>query len=304
MVQLLLIGKDVVNVASVPQRSPFRYPGGKTWLVPYARQWLASQRVRPKELLEPFAGGAIVGLTAVFENFVDTLTMVELDDQVAAVWRTVLSDDCEWLVNRITGFEPSLESVQEELARQVASLREKAFQTIVRNRVNRGGILAPGASLLRYGENGKGVRSRWYPETLKRRILNIHKLRHRIRFIEGDGMDVLRQYAARPDVVYFIDPPYTAGGKRAGTRLYTHNDLDHVALFRIAQSLVGDFLMTYDDAPEIRQLAQAHAFQVAAVAMTNTHHARMFELLIGRELTWTRSGALVLKERRQRYPLC
>lgn len=24
----------VVNVASVPQRSPFRYPGGKTWLVP------------------------------------------------------------------------------------------------------------------------------------------------------------------------------------------------------------------------------------------------------------------------------
>ena len=24
----------VVNVASVQQRSPFRYPGGKTWLVP------------------------------------------------------------------------------------------------------------------------------------------------------------------------------------------------------------------------------------------------------------------------------
>ncbi len=24
----------IVNVASVPQRSPFRYPGGKTWLVP------------------------------------------------------------------------------------------------------------------------------------------------------------------------------------------------------------------------------------------------------------------------------
>ena len=26
-----------VNVASVPQRSPFRYPGGKTWLVPQVR---------------------------------------------------------------------------------------------------------------------------------------------------------------------------------------------------------------------------------------------------------------------------
>jgi len=24
----------IVNVAMVPQRSPFRYPGGKTWLIP------------------------------------------------------------------------------------------------------------------------------------------------------------------------------------------------------------------------------------------------------------------------------
>lgn len=34
--------KHVVNVASVPQRSPFRYPGGKTWLVPTARRWFSS----------------------------------------------------------------------------------------------------------------------------------------------------------------------------------------------------------------------------------------------------------------------
>ena len=25
------IRKSIINVASVPQRSPFRYPGGKTW---------------------------------------------------------------------------------------------------------------------------------------------------------------------------------------------------------------------------------------------------------------------------------
>lgn len=27
----------VINVATVPLRSPFRYPGGKTWLVPRIR---------------------------------------------------------------------------------------------------------------------------------------------------------------------------------------------------------------------------------------------------------------------------
>ena len=49
----------VVNVASVPQRSPFRYPGGKTWLVPYVRLWLSSITPPLQELIEPFAGGRI-----------------------------------------------------------------------------------------------------------------------------------------------------------------------------------------------------------------------------------------------------
>ena len=42
----------VVNVATVPQRSPLRYPGGKTWLIPHIREWL--QHTRPEILIEPF----------------------------------------------------------------------------------------------------------------------------------------------------------------------------------------------------------------------------------------------------------
>ena len=33
-----VLSDKVVNVASVPQRSPLRYPGGKTWLVPARRK--------------------------------------------------------------------------------------------------------------------------------------------------------------------------------------------------------------------------------------------------------------------------
>lgn len=77
-----------VNVASVPQRSPFRYPGGKTWLVPYVRQWLASLSSKPAEFFEPFVGGGAVSLTVAFERLAGRVTMVELDPQVAAVWRT------------------------------------------------------------------------------------------------------------------------------------------------------------------------------------------------------------------------
>ncbi len=89
----------VVNVASVPQRSPFRYPGGKTWLVPQIRSWLNSQPKRPSLFVEPFVGGGIVGLTVAFEGLADRVLMVELDEQVASVWKALLGGDAE-LVSR------------------------------------------------------------------------------------------------------------------------------------------------------------------------------------------------------------
>ena len=76
---------EVVNVAQVKHRSPFRYPGGKTWLVPRVFQWLFAKEQRPAEFIEPFAGVAIVGLTVAFENLADHVTRVEMDSQVAAV---------------------------------------------------------------------------------------------------------------------------------------------------------------------------------------------------------------------------
>lgn len=279
---------QVVNVASVPQRSPFRYPGGKTWLVPWIRQWLLSLAARPRELVEPFAGGGIVSLTAVFEGLVDAVTIVELDEQVASVWKTILSDDCEWLADRIVKFDLTLESAREELAKSDLGQKEKAFQTLLKNRVYHGGILAPGSGLIKYGENGKGIRSRWYPQTLRSRILSIARLRDRIRFIEGDGMKILRDAPYRSDTVFFIDPPYTAAGKKAGIRLYTHNELNHEELFHIAETLVSDFLMTYDNAEGVRNLAQRHRFDILPIPMKSTHHTEMIELLIGRNLGWAR----------------
>ncbi len=276
----------IVNVASVPQRSPFRYPGGKTWLVPRIRQWLGSLPQKPRQLIEPFAGGGIVGLTAAFENLADSVLLVELDAQVACVWQTILGKHNEWLAERIMDFELNAQTVRYELAEEKSEVYEKAFQTILRNRTNHGGILAAGTGVLKHGENGKGLTSRWYPQTLKRRILDIQAIQHKTQVVHGDGLAVLRENAHCPDMVFFIDPPYTAAGKKAGARLYTHSELDHEELFATAETLTGDFLMTYDNAEGVVELAQKHGFQVQAIPMKNTHHAEMTELIIGRNLRW------------------
>jgi DNA adenine methylase len=270
---------EVVNVASVPKRSPFRYPGGKTWLVPEIRRWLKALFPRTTTLVEPFAGGGIVSLTAVFEGLVDGAVMCERDEHVAALWRLILSEP-EWLTDQILSFEVSRKNVDEIISGTAPSLREQGFRTLVLNRVQRGGILAKGASLLKKGENGKGLASRWYAKTLAHRIWDIWYRRNRITFIEADGLEVLRHYSDSPTCVFFVDPPYTAGGKRAGARLYTHNEIDHLELFRLLGEIKGHFLATYDDAPEVLKMAEDRGFHVRRIPMKNTHHARQFELLI------------------------
>jgi DNA adenine methylase len=275
-----------VNVASVSQRSPFRYPGGKTWFVPTFRHWVTTMYPKPKKLVEPFAGGGIISLTALFENLVQEAVMVELDDEVAAVWESVVSGDAEWLANRILTFELSREAVINEIKRLPRTQKEKAFQTILKNRTFHGGILAEGSGFLKYGENGKGIHSRWYPATIAKRLLNLNQIAERIDFRCDDGLKVMQEFSNRQDTICFIDPPYTAGGKKAGKRLYKHYDLDHEHLFAVCETLKGDFLMTYDNAEEVKKMARLRGFQMRLIPMTNTHHATMEELVIGGDLSW------------------
>ncbi|MFZ3091322.1 MAG: DNA adenine methylase [Nitrospirota bacterium] len=275
-----------VNVASVPQRSPFRYPGGKTWFVPTFRRWVEAMNQKPNILVEPFAGGGIISLTALFENIVQKAVMVEMDEEIAAVWASIVKGDAEWLAHRILGFELSKETVLAEITKKPQTQREKAFQTILKNRTFHGGILAEGAGLLKHGENGKGIHSRWYPATIAKRLINLGHIAHRIDFRNDDGLKIMKEFSKRHEVIYFIDPPYTAGGKKAGKRLYKHFDLDHERLFAICETLKGDFLMTYDNADEVKEMARKHGFQMRLIPMNNTHHATMEELVIGNDLSW------------------
>ncbi|NLE30616.1 MAG: DNA adenine methylase [Phycisphaerae bacterium] len=275
-----------VNVASVPQRSPFRYPGGKTWFVPTFRNWFVNRFTKPSLLVEPFAGGGIISLTALFDELVSNVVMVEIDADIAAVWQSVVDGHAEWIAERILSFDLTKESVMAEITKKNVDERERAFQTILKNRTFHGGILADGAGFLKRGESGKGIKSRWYPNTLAKRFKDLTLIADRMKFFKEDGLKVIREYSQKKDVVFFIDPPYTAGGKKAGKRLYRHFELDHDRLFTLCESIEGDFLMTYDNADEVKSMAKRHGFEIRLILMKNTHHTTMEELVIGKNLSW------------------
>ena len=274
----------IPNVAQVPQRSPLRYPGGKTWLVPHIRVWLAAIEA-PQLLIEPFAGGGISSLTAVMENLVSHCLMVEVDQDVAAFWVTALHNT-DQIISRIDEFTPTHDNIYNMERQHLRTVTDRGFRTLVLNRTRRGGILARGAATIRTGENGRGITSRWYPDTIKQRLTAISDHAARIDFLAANGITILEQRLAEGlpmGTAVFADPPYTAVGKQAGRRLYTHNSVDHPHLFDVLAQLAAqgcEIMATYDESPEILTLVDQYDFHAVRVIMKNTHHNRVPELVI------------------------
>jgi DNA adenine methylase len=208
-----------------------------------------------------------------------------MDGGVAAVWRVVLNGRAEWLAKKISRFNLTVDNVRAELKKAASNVPQLAFQTLLRNRVQRGGIMASGAGLVKTGESNKGIASRWYPGTLARRILEINARKDRMVFIQGDGLTLIADHADDAETVFYVDPPYTV----AARRLYTCWEVDHEALFAQMQRVRGDFLMSYDNTEEVKKLSEKFGFTTRPIAMKNTHHEKMSELLIGRDLRWLES---------------
>jgi DNA adenine methylase len=279
----LTMTSPIVNVSAVRHLSPFRYPGGKTWLVPKVLSTLRSNEKKPSVFVDPFLGGGSVPLAAVVEGLVEKAILCEKDAAVAAVWQVIFSPDFKKLCEMILDFEIERERVLEVVLNVPKTTLARAFQTIVRNRTFRGGILASGASLVKVGENGRGVASRWYPLTLVKRIELLHEFTDKFTFIHGDGLDLLVKYAPDARAFIFVDPPYTAGGgKRAGSRLYEHSEMDHELIFSTLEKGKAAFMMTYDDDLDVLNMSRRNGFTLQYLQMKNTHHRPMNELLITR----------------------
>ena len=140
--------------------------------------------------------------------------------------------------------------------------------------------MAPGAGWLKRGEGDKGIHSRWYPETLAKRIETVHALRSKITFIQDDGMKILQQFSAIPNTVAFVDPPYVAKGRGAGLRLYSHYDVDCHRLFAIVRDFKGPVVMTYHRSEIVQREARAAGIQCRTVNMHTAHTVSKRQLIL------------------------
>lgn len=260
--------------------SPFRYPGGKSRLRPRVITWLRELGWRPKHFIEPFAGGASVALAVAELDLADQITFVELDPDVAAVWRAILGPTYAEFASRVREFVLTEDSAKKVLGRTEDDLVSRAFRCLLRNRIQRGGIMAPGAGFLKRGENDKGISSRWYAETLAKRIERVHALRAKLVFHEKDGLNVLQNFGKRHLAAAFVDPPYIANGKGAGVRLYRYHDVDSAKLFNVAEAFSGPMIITYHRSVIVQRQAEAAEIKCRTVNVRTAHSLNRRELIM------------------------
>jgi DNA adenine methylase len=244
-----------------------RYPGGKRWLSPdvsflhfafgrYINLTYPTDGRRdrihlsPTFLIEPFAGGGVVGLSLLNQNLIKRLVLVEKDSRVAAFWREALSNP--HFAERVERFRCTRKNVKDVCDNPD---RDPAFWTLVKNRCAVGGSLTGGLM--------RNVSSRWNGKVHAAALRKIHELSPRIDFFERDGVEVLRDHASDPDAAAFVDPPYVA----AGRGLYRQWEVDHSAVFDVLARWKGFWVMSYDSAPEIKALLKKHKFAYREASM-------------------------------------
>ena len=122
---------------SLPFLSLLRYPGGKSWLRPRVIEWLKRHPKRISVFIEPFAGGASIGLAVAQLNLADEVILVEKDPDVATFWKVVFGPEWERLDQRIQEFRLNRRAVVKLLSSKPITDCDRAFQCLVRNRVQR-----------------------------------------------------------------------------------------------------------------------------------------------------------------------
>jgi DNA adenine methylase len=243
-------------------RSPLRYPGSKRRLTNYVGQALELNDLHPSLYIEPFAGGASVGLYLLHHNLVDKAIFMDVDPWVASFWRTVFFDT-DWLVEKIEATPVTIELWKELKVSKPRSIREQAWACFYLNRTSFSGILEKNAGPLggREQKSEYKIDCRFPKENLVKRIRRVAELKDRIHAVWNCSWDVgierikADQKAKKllsKNTFYYLDPPFF----KEADDLYrfSFQEEDHRQLRDYLLVFEDKWLLSYDHAQQVQTL--------------------------------------------------
>lgn len=244
----------------MPYYTPLRYPGGKRRLVAAVAQLLDANGITDAEYVEPYAGGAAVGLALLFEEKASRIHINDLNPAVHAFWHAALHET-EGLVNRIQNTRVSMTEWKRQRAvylSKTAKTLDLGFAAFFLNRTNRSGIIGGGVIGGKKQTGEWGIDARYNKEDLIQRIQKVGRYRSRIQLANMDALDFVKQVLPRlgDRAFTFFDPPYIENGEDLYLNLYQLED--HRRLATEIAKLPGYWMVTYDHAAARERLYPGH----------------------------------------------
>jgi DNA adenine methylase len=269
--------------------SPLRYPGGKRRLVPYVAAGLAANELKPDLFVEPFAGGASVGLELAASGAVAKIGIADLDPYVAAFWQTTFFD-CDWLCEQVENIDVTLATWERMKRARFRSQRSMALACLFLNRTSFNGALHRRAGPIggKRGKSKYGLDCRFPRARLVQRLRACEQLatKDKVAFVRcATALETIRftrDLATREglSLFFYLDPPFWA--KSHLLYRYSFDDAGHRELAEALRWVHEHYLLSYDAAPEVQNLYRQHGVQTETVELlyTATQRSAGFELVI------------------------
>lgn len=235
--------------------SPLRFPGGKSRISDFIREVILLNDCR-KHYVEPFAGGAGIALSLLFDSTVDRITINDKDPAIYSFWYSAVNHTAEFC-EMIEKTSVTIEERTNQYNKQkdcCSTELERGFSTFFLNRTNRSGVIDAGP-IGGFNQNGNyKIDVRFNKAELISRIERLGKFRERINVTNEDAGELIRNYLPKLDSNSFVylDPPYYKQGPKLYLNHYSHDD--HVALSKCISQVGQKWAISYDNVPEVRSL--------------------------------------------------
>lgn len=239
-------------------RSPLRYPGGKQRLSPFIEEIIKENGFIGGHYVEPYAGGAGVGIELLLTNKVSNIHLNDSDFGIYSFWHSVIHKP-EELCKMIASASMTVEEWKNRKAIvKKCDKRKKlelGFSVFFLNRCNRSGVLSAGVIGGLDQTGNYKMDARFSRNDLIRRIEAITRYKDNIFLTNFDAEYYIQNYIPNlpQDTLIYLDPPYYEKGSELYLNAYKKTD--HARISEVIQNEIKHrWVLSYDGVPDIVSL--------------------------------------------------
>lgn len=239
-------------------KTPLRYPGGKQRLSPFIEEIIQENSIKECHYVEPFAGGAGVGIQLLLTKKVKEIHLNDSDFGIYSFWHSVINKP-EELCKMISSASMTVDEwrKRKEIVKKCDKRRvlEIGFSAFFLNRCNRSGVLSAGViGGLDQSGNYK-MDARFNRNDLIRRIEAITRFKDNIHLTNFDAEYYIQNYIPNlpQNTLIYLDPPYYEKGSELYLNAYKRTD--HARISQVIQTEIKhNWVLSYDGVPDIVNL--------------------------------------------------